>query len=76
MYLPYTMHAGLQVTCDVKWCAHKGKVFSLTWLRSFNRYGHTLLSCGPHGEMVCLNVLNIEVSYFPIRWYGESMAFL
>lgn len=52
-----TIHyAGLQVTCDAKWCAHEGKVFSLTWLRSFNGYSHTLLSCGPHGEMVCLNV--------------------
>ena len=37
---------------DVKWAAHKGKVFSLTWLEEFYDHSISLLSCGPGGEMV------------------------
>ena len=49
------MSLGLSVACDVKWCAHNGKVFSLTWLNHIPQYGGTLLSCGPNGEMVPYN---------------------
>ena len=45
-------HSGLVATHHhLQWRAHRGKVFSLTWLGSLRGCPH-LLTCGPGGETV------------------------
>ena len=44
--------AGLSSPSGVQVGAHRGKVFSLTWLGPLQGLGSVLLSCGPGGETV------------------------
>ena len=69
---PYAqfIYIGLSVA---KWCGHKEKVYSLTWLNHFPEYGNALLSCGPNGEMVfcileVLALTNITLITHQVVW--------